>query len=77
MEVILVKSPENALDNPKMLGAVLVQDIKSEYITFLHTRHLTFTAAEPIPWTIDGEFGGKFSEGEMSVLHTPIRMFFA
>ena len=77
MEVILVKSPENALDNPKMLGAVLAQDIKSEYITFLHTRHLTFTAAEPIPWTIDGEFGGKFSEGEMSVLHTPIRMFFA
>ena len=77
MEVILVKNPDNPIDNPKMLGAVLAQDSKSEYITFLHTQHLTFTAAESIPWTIDGEFGGKFSEGEMSVLHTPIRMYFA
>lgn len=77
MEVILVKNPGNPLDNPKMLGAVLAQDIKSEYITFLHTSHLIFTATESIPWTVDGEFGGKFAEGKMSVLHSPIRMFFA
>lgn len=77
MEVILIRNPDNPFENPKMLGAVLAQDIKSEYITFLHTKHVRFTATESIPWTIDGEFGGEYDSGEMSVLHTPIRMFFA
>lgn len=67
MELILIRYPDNPADQTKMLGAVLAQDIDSKYISFLHTNRLVFESAEKIPWTVDGEFGGDVTEGEISV----------
>ena len=75
MEVILVRKPANAADNPKMLGAVLMQDTKSEYITFLHTARLWFRSEKPLYWTLDGEREGPVAEGEISVLKHAIELY--
>ena len=75
MELILIRKPDNNADSAKMLGAVLMQDLTSEYMTFAHTASLRFEADEPVPWTLDGENGGAVKEGEITVLPRAIRLF--
>ena len=76
MEMILVKKPDNPADNPKMLGAVLTQDTNSEYITFEHTKQITFTTDEQLPWTVDGEEGGIVKHGKVEILEHAIELFY-
>ena len=75
MELILIRQPDNPADNAKMLGAVLMQDTSSEYITFVHTSRLTFEADEPVAWTVDGENGGEVREGELEVLQGAVELY--
>ena len=75
MEVILIRKPDNPADNAKMLGAVLMQDTSSEYITFAHTARLSFEAEEPVSWTVDGENGGAVRSGEVSVLKGAVDLY--
>lgn len=76
MEMILVRNPSNPADNAKMIGAVLAQDISSKYITFEHTKHISFSCDENVPWTVDGENGGSIREGEVEILEHAIKLFF-
>ena len=62
-------------DNPKMLGAVLMQDTSSEFIVFAHTKRVHFEAEKPILWTIDGENGGEVQKGDIVLCRNAIEMF--
>ena len=75
MEMILIRQPDNPADNPKMLGAVLMQDTSSEFIVFAHTKRVHFEAEKPILWTIDGENGGEVQEGDIVLCRNAIEMF--
>ena len=75
MELILIRKPDNPADNAKMLGAVLMQDTSSEYITFVHTSRLTFEADEPVAWTVDGENGGMIRQGELEVMQGAVELY--
>ena len=74
-EVILIRQPDNPADNPKMLKAVLMQDITSEYIVFAHTSRLRFESEEPVSWTVDGENGGAVREGEIAVMKQAVELY--
>ncbi len=76
MEVILVKKPDRPTQNAKMLGAVLVQDTRSEFITFEHTKNMSFTSDQNLPWTVDGENGGIVQNGQVNVLEHAVELFF-
>lgn len=75
MELILVRQPEKHADNAKMLTAVLTQDVTSEYITFAHTKHVSFTSDIAIPWTVDGEFGGRVKNGDADIIGHAIELY--
>ena len=75
MEMILIRQPDNPADNPKMLGAVLMQDTSSEFIVFAHTKRVHFEAEKPILWTIDGENGGEVQKGDIVLCRNAIEMF--
>lgn len=75
MELILIRKPENPADNPRLIAAVLAQDITSEFITFAHTKHITFTADEDLPWTVDGEPGGAMRSGQADILAGAVELF--
>lgn len=76
MEMILIRNPSKPGDNAKMLGAVLAQDISSEYITFVHTKNIRFKTDEELPWTIDGESGGIVKNGEIKIIEHAINLYF-
>lgn len=76
MEVLLIRKPTNTADNAKLLGAVLAQDMTSEYVIFAHTTYIKFEADEPIPWTLDGEDGGTIRCGEAKILEHAVELYF-
>lgn len=60
-EVILVRRPTSVADVYAGLQALVRREPPAEESALLsfHTSRLTITAESPLPWTIDGEFGGQ------------------
>ena len=58
-EVTLIRDPENLLEWPAIVNALLNHVDDPNVITF-KTSHVEFYSDEEIPWTTDGEFGGSY-----------------
>ena len=57
-EVFLVRAPKAITDVPDMISEAIRQDLNSKSFLNFKCRKAVFTCDTPIPWTIDGEFGG-------------------
>ncbi len=75
MEVILIRASENPIESPRVVGAVLAQDMQSEYIHFAQTTKIKLTSDTPVPWTLDGEHGGDLKEVTVEVVKNAVKMF--
>lgn len=58
-EVTFIKQPKNPLEIQEILGALLLEEINSNYMYSFRTKKLTIESEEMVPWTLDGEFGGE------------------
>lgn len=67
LEVLLVRMPQNPLELPAVINAVLFQDFGSEYFYIMRLDHIEIESEEEIAWTLDGEFGGKVKKVEIGV----------
>ncbi|MCQ2431603.1 MAG: diacylglycerol kinase family lipid kinase [Clostridia bacterium] len=75
-EVMLVRHPKTPADMQEIIDTLLHQDYdraaeehKHPMVRFFKTDHITFTPAEEMPWTLDGEFGGTPEVVEIRNLH--------
>ena len=59
-ESILVRKPNNPADLNKIVGGLLTDKMKDEYIVFKESSRVVIKSEEEIPWTLDGEYGGSF-----------------
>lgn len=68
-EVFLVKRPRTAVGYQNIITAFVTQDLeKTEDIISFKASNLKFESEAPIPWTIDGEFGGDITVAEIKNL---------
>ena len=58
MEVTLVRKPAVVHDLGRVASNLLMGELDPEMIVTVKTRRLRITSPEPIPWTLDGEYGG-------------------
>lgn len=58
-EVILIKASSGPANVAGLLSAILVQDFSSEHLVYLKTKNARIACDHPIPWTLDGEYGGE------------------
>ena len=58
-EVTFIKRPKNPLEIQEILGALLLEEINSNYMYSFRTKKLAIESEEMVPWTLDGEFGGE------------------
>jgi YegS/Rv2252/BmrU family lipid kinase len=56
-EVMLIKMPRSLAELNTIVTALLQQKPDGNVIGF-QTARLTFTSPDPLPWTLDGEYGG-------------------
>jgi len=61
-EVTLIRMPKNPLELSDILAAFLIEQIDAKHVYTFSASNVTFEAQEEIPWTLDGEFGGKHKE---------------
>lgn len=77
LELILVEKPRTVAQ----LNAVIMALAKQEYdadsgVVGLHSSHFQITCAEPVPFTLDGEFGGEHTQVGVAAVNTPIRIVY-
>lgn len=68
MEVTLVRKPSNISDLQKTAKSLLQGELDSELLLSVKTRRLRLVAEEPIPWTLDGEYGGAETRADIENL---------
>lgn len=61
-EVCLIKRPRNINELNKIILAILDDKFESEYLQCFKAQSITFKCQIDVPWTIDGEFGGKHKQ---------------
>lgn len=74
-EVVLIKEPKNPFDFQSIVTSILMRDIEhNERIITFKTDRLRIESEKEIPWTLDGEFGGKHTEVTISNKHQAIQI---
>lgn len=59
-EVFLIKRPQTAVGYQNLITAFVTQDLeKTDAIISFKASKITFESDDPLPWTLDGEFGGE------------------
>lgn len=61
-EVTLIKRPKNIVELQHIVNALLARDLEDRFIYSFHASSLKITCDEEVSWTIDGEFGGAYTE---------------
>ncbi len=59
-EATFIRRPQNAAELQELLAAIVLKEIDSKYMDSFRTSHLFVESEEPVPWTLDGEFGGEW-----------------
>jgi len=57
-EVTFIRRPKNPIELQEILAALLIKEIDTKYMYSFRSSRIVVESAEPIPWTLDGEFGG-------------------
>ena len=74
-EVVLVRQPKNVADLQDALVSLVRQSHEeSRQVEAFHTSRLKVAAAEPLPWTLDGEYGGDPEAARIENLHKAITL---
>ncbi len=74
-EVTLIQMPANPMELQEIITAMLNGDDTTDLIYSFKTSHIKFTSTEPIPWTLDGEFGGIHHEADIVNKHKALNLF--
>ena len=61
-EVTLIRTPKNPLELNDLLGAIMLKQINPDRMYSFRSGCVRFESPEPIPWTLDGEYGGSHEE---------------
>lgn len=62
LDIILIKNPGNILELQPILNSFLLGEFDENRVYTLKTSKLRITADRPIPWTLDGEYGGTMQQ---------------
>ena len=74
-EVMLVRAPDNIFEFNLIAPAILDRRIKSDNVICFKCSKITFESDEPIPWNLDGEFGGLTDRADIDNIHEGQRDF--
>jgi len=68
-EVILIQLPRTLKDHQEIISSLFTQEIKTDLLTIRKAKKISFASAEPVAWTLDGEFGGEYTEISIENIH--------
>lgn len=60
-EATFIRRPKNPVELQELLTAFVTKEINNDYMYSFRSSRIEVEAKEPVPWTLDGEFGGDHS----------------
>ena len=73
-EVILIKAPKNPLEMQNLFSGFILQE-NNNMVKYVKCKEISFESIEPIPWVLDGEFGGEQTEVKITVENKKVKYF--
>lgn len=61
-EVTLIKKPHNPIELNEIIASLINLVDDTDMVYSFKTNEIKITAKSPVPWTLDGEFGGDHDE---------------
>lgn len=73
-EVVLIRRPHGPIDIGKVAYDMIVPQEDPEMLLKIQTSHIHFHTETPIPWDLDGEYGGRYTDVDVTVEHNALRI---
>lgn len=61
-EVTLIHKPRNVIELQEIIGSLMSGTHDTDLIDYYKTDHIELTSRDPIAWTLDGEYGGTYTD---------------
>jgi diacylglycerol kinase family enzyme len=72
-EILFIKRPHGIMGYIKTIIAILLKKHSNKkYFEYYQTDKIKITSKAGIPWTVDGEFGGRKKEVEINNINKAI-----
>jgi len=68
-EVVLVQVPKTLKDYQDIISSLFTYEIKTNLLTIRKAKNIRFTSESPVAWTLDGDFGGVYTEVGIENIH--------
>ena len=65
-EMTFITRPKNPMELQEILAALLIEQIDTKYMYSFRSSRVVIESEEPVPWTLDGEFGGEHTHVEIT-----------
>ena len=72
-EVTLIRMPKEVQDYTEIAGSILT-NTQSKFVVNFKASRIRFESMEEVPWTLDGEFGGRPKVVELENMHRVLQM---
>lgn len=74
-EMVLVDMFKNPGEIAYLASSMVRKNVSdNRLVTIRHCEHVKFMFDEPMPFTLDGEFGGKYTEINASAIHNAVNI---
>ncbi len=73
-EITLIKMPRNPIELNEILGYMTGMIPESDMVYSFQTAEIKLTCSDEVPWTLDGEFGGKHQVAVVSNVHNALEI---
>lgn len=74
-ELSLVKRPKNLHEMNRIMRSLMTANPDEELITFVHTAGAAFTCAEPMPWSLDGEYARGGESVKIEIMQGALQLY--
>ena len=73
-ELVLVRAPKDLVEFNAILGCLIARDFSPDWFHILQAEQVILDFQEPVPWTLDGEYGGETAHAEIVNSPTPLKI---
>lgn len=73
LELLLLRYPKNLWELSRIVASLQNQKYDDPLVTFVSAERFHLTMGAETPWTLDGEFGGAYTEADVEVCPSAVR----
>ena len=73
-EVVLIRRPKNIIEFQDLMARLVMMDLSSDLFYIFKANNIEFESAEPVSWTLDGEYGGSLCNVNIKIIQEAFSM---